>query len=63
MPDINITALVKGDERYLLIFADDRKTEALRTLGKWACDAELSFTWYDAAEMAKRIGEGVKTNE
>lgn len=55
MLDLNITALVKGPENYILIFADDQREEALRTLGRWACNPGLSFTWHDAAELSKRI--------
>ena len=29
----------------------------LRTLGRYAADPELSFSWYDAAIMSKKIRE------
>lgn len=53
--DINVLALVKGEERYIFLFDDNRRTEALRTLGKFASNPELSFSWYDAAVLSQRI--------
>lgn len=47
--DINVLALVKGEERYIFLFDDSRRTECLRTLGRYASNPELSFSWYDAA--------------
>ena len=53
--DINVLALVKGEERYIFLFDDDRRADALRTLGKFASNPELSFSWYDAAVLSQRI--------
>ena len=53
--EINVLALVKGDERYVFLFTDDNRTEALRQLGRYAANPELSFTWYDAAVMSQKI--------
>lgn len=53
--EINMLALVKGGERYIVMFDDERKAEALRTLGRWATHPELSFTWYDAAVLSQKI--------
>lgn len=53
--DLNVLALIKGDERYIFLFADDRKADALRHFGRFACDPELSFSWYDAAVLSQRM--------
>jgi hypothetical protein len=53
--DINVLALVKGEERYIFLYDDEHKSEALRTLGRFASNAELSFSWYDAAVLSQRI--------
>lgn len=53
--DINVLALVKGSERYIFLFDDAHKAETLRTLGKFASNPELSFTWYDAAVLSQKI--------
>jgi hypothetical protein len=53
--DINVLALVKGNERYVFLFDDERRAEALRVLGRYASNPELSFSWYDAAVLSQRI--------
>lgn len=53
--DINVVALVKGDERYIFLFNDENRGEALRTLGRYASNGELSFSWYDAAVLSQKI--------
>ena len=53
--DINVLALVKGAERYVFLFDDDNRAETLRTLGRYASDPELSFSWYDAAVLSQKI--------
>jgi hypothetical protein len=57
---INIQLLVKGEERYIFLFTDDRKADMLRTLGKFASDPYLSFSWYDAACLSSRVRTGDK---
>ncbi len=53
--DINVLALVKGAERYIFLYDDSNRAETLRTLGRYASDPELSFTWYDAAVLSQKI--------
>jgi hypothetical protein len=53
--DINVLALVKGDERYVFLFDDAHRAETLRILGRYASNPELSFSWYDAAVLSQRI--------
>lgn len=53
--EINVLALVKGEERYVFLFSDERRAEALRTLGRFASNPELSFTWYDAAVLSQKV--------
>lgn len=55
--EINILALVKGEERYVFLYDDRNRVETLRMLGRYAADPQLSFTWYDAAVMSKKIRE------
>lgn len=57
--DINVLALVKGKERYVFLFDDDHRADALRVLGKYASDENLSFTWYDAAVLSQKIRQTV----
>lgn len=53
--DINVLALVKGKERYIFLYEDNQQAEALRMLGRHAANPELSFSWYDAAVLGKKI--------
>ncbi len=57
--DVMVLALVKGEERYVFLYDDSSRAEALRTLGRYASNTELSFTWYDAAKLSQRIREEV----
>lgn len=53
--DINVLALVKGQERYIFLYDDASRAETLRTLGRFASNADLSFTWYDAAVLSQKV--------
>jgi hypothetical protein len=53
--EINVLALVKGEEQYIFLFDDSNRTETLRMLGRYAANPELSFSWYDAAVLSERI--------
>lgn len=55
MSEINVVALVKGVEKYILLYDDEHRRDACRQLGHWACNYDLSFTWWDAAQMSKSI--------
>lgn len=59
--DINVLALVKGEERYIFLFDDSNRSEALRTLGRFASNPDLSFSWYDAAVLSQKIRQTAKT--
>jgi len=53
--DINVIALVKGEERYVFLYDDDSREQALHAIGRHAANPELSFSWYDAAVLAQKI--------
>ncbi len=55
MQDINVLALVKGAERYVFLYDDSSRAQTLRTLGRYASNPDLSFTWYDAAVLSQKI--------
>ena len=45
-------------ERYVFLWVDDDedgRREMLRTAGRWASDARLSFTWADAAKLSNIV--------
>ena len=53
--EINVLALVKGEDRYLFLFDDVRRDETLRQLARFAANPELDFSWYDAAMLSRKI--------
>jgi len=55
--EINVLAMIKGEEQYVFLYNDANRIELLRTLGRYAADPQLSFTWYDAAVMSKKVRE------
>lgn len=61
--DVNVVALVKGEERYLFLFKDEKKGETLRTLGKYASNPKLSFSWYDAAVLSQKVRRAVRKSQ
>lgn len=52
---VNVVALVKDNERYIFMYDQESRDTMLRTLGRFAADTELSFTWYDAAVLTQKI--------
>ena len=59
--DINVLALVQGRERYIFLYEDSQRAEALRALGRFASNPELSFTWYDAAVLSQKVRNNAPT--
>ncbi len=53
--DINVLALIKGQERYIFLYDDQHRNEVLRVLGRFASHPELSFSWYDAAVLSQKV--------
>ncbi len=53
--DINVLALVKGCERYIFLYDDSNRAKTLRTLGRYASNPDLSFSWYDAAVLSQKL--------
>ena len=53
--DIKVIALIKGEEQYVFLYDENNRAETLRTLGRYASNPELSFTWYDAAVLSQKI--------
>jgi hypothetical protein len=61
--EINVLALVKGEEKYIFLFDDSRRAETLRMLGRFAADPELSFSWYDAAVLGQKVRQTIPTSD
>ncbi len=53
--DTLILGILKGCEQYFLFYDHESQGVALRTLGRWASNPELSFTRYDSAELSNKM--------
>ena len=51
---LNVVALVNKSERYVFVYDDDSYEKTLQTMGKYAADPELNFSWYDAAVLSQK---------
>ena len=52
---INVVALVKDAERYIFLYDNESAPALMQTLGRFAGNPELSFTWYDAAVLSQKV--------
>lgn len=59
---MNVLALVKNSERYVFLYDDDSLDSVLQTLGRYAADKELSFSWYDAAVLSQKVRKLKQSN-
>lgn len=55
--DIRVIALVRGDQRYFFYYRPETRLALLRTLGRYAADPDLEFSWYDAAIVSAKVRE------
>ncbi len=61
--EINVLALVKGEERFIFLFDDANRDETLRQLARFAADPEIDFSWYDAAVLSRKIRDAVPQDD
>lgn len=52
---INVLALVKDGERFVFLYDDQSGPQLLQTLGRYAADPEMNFSWYDAAVLSQKV--------
>jgi hypothetical protein len=55
--ELNILALIKGNERYVFIYDDDSRTDVIDAFRDQAADPRLSFSWFDAAVLTDKARE------
>lgn len=49
----------RGEDRYLFLFDEASRCALLRTLGRFACNPELNFSWHDAAVLSQQVRRAV----
>jgi len=57
--ELNVLALVKGDEIYVYVYDDQSRDHLQRTLQAQAADPSLSLNWFDAAILYRRAEEHI----
>jgi len=53
--DVNIVTGWHDGEFYAICYTDAERGNALRTIGRWASNPQLSFDWRDAGGMGAAI--------
>lgn len=61
--EINVLALVKGDQKFIFLFDDANRDATMRQLAHFAADPELDFSWYDAATLCRKIRDAVPQDD
>jgi hypothetical protein len=52
--ELNVLALIKGNERYVFVYDDDSQRLLIDTLRDQAADPHLSLNWFDAAILTEK---------
>lgn len=61
--ELNILALVKGQEHYIFVYDDDSRDGLIDAFRDQAADPRMSFNWYDAAVLTEKTREQAKSIE
>ena len=54
MHDLNVLALLKGEERFIFVYDDASRDEVVAAIRDAAADAGTAFNWFDAAVLTER---------
>jgi len=55
--ELNVLALVKGNERYIFVYDDDSRQQLIDTFRDQAAHPHLSLTWFDALVLTRKARE------
>ena len=58
--ELNVLALIKGDEKYVFVYDDDSQNQLLDAFREQAGDAQLSLSWFDAGVLTRKAIEQAK---
>lgn len=53
--ELNVLALIKGDERFIFVYDDDSKEAVVEDIYSKASDPGVSLNWFDAQVLAQRV--------
>jgi hypothetical protein len=54
MHDLNVLALLKGQERFVYVYDEDSRREILDCIRDHAASPSASLNWFDAAVLTER---------
>jgi hypothetical protein len=55
--ELNILALIKGDERYVYVYDDASRHKLVEAFHVQAASAELSLNWFDVVVLTQKAEE------
>jgi hypothetical protein len=58
--EVNVLALLKGDERYVYVYDDISHPDLIRAIRDQAANPRLSLTWFDVNVLTKKAHEQIK---
>lgn len=61
--EVNVLALVKGQERFVYVYDDESGQELIDAVRDHAADPRLSLTWFDATVLTRKAREQVRAAE
>jgi hypothetical protein len=53
--ELNVLALIKGDERFIFVYDDDSRDALIEELRHKAADPAVALNWFDAAVLTERV--------
>ena len=53
--ELNVLALLKGQERYIFVYDDDSRDALIDDLRNKAADPSVRINWFDAAVLTERV--------
>ena len=62
LPEVNVLALVKGQERFVYVYDDASHPDLIAVLRDHAADPSLNLSWFDATVLTTKAREQVRAN-
>ncbi len=53
--ELNVLALIKGEERFIFVYDDDSKAALIADIRHKAADPAVTLNWFDAAVLTERV--------
>jgi hypothetical protein len=53
--ELNVLALIKGEERFIFVYDDDSEDALIDAIRDKAADPTVALNWFDAAVLTERV--------